>query len=95
MSKADIQRKIKSIQENLQQNLNYIDINYKGVEPKRGFILRAGSALINQYKIWLQSSSTDFHRRPGVGGFFDNQLNRYKFDPSSAETIKADLVAES
>jgi len=94
MSKSNIERNIKQIQQTLKSNLNYIDINYKGVD-KYGFILQGGSAVINQYKIWLQSSGTDYHRQPGKAGFFDGQLNRYKFSPESEESIKTDLINET
>jgi hypothetical protein len=97
MTKEVIEKQIKAINDSFKEDLNYIDLNYKAVEPTekgRGVTLNGGDAIINQLKIWLQSGRYDYIRKPDYAGFFDNQLNdRYPFTPESEESIRGDLVS--
>jgi hypothetical protein len=97
MTKAAIEKQIKAINDSFKKDLNYLDLNYKVVEPEekgRGITLGGGDVIINQLKIWLQSGRYDYIRKPDYAGFFDNQLNdRYPFSPDSEEAIKGDLVS--
>ncbi len=94
MSRKNIERQIKKIREIQKSNLNYLDINYQVVD-KHGVSLEYGQAILNKYKLWLRSSSTDYIRKPNHAGFFDNALNRYPFNEDSIETIKADLIQKT
>ena len=89
-----ISRNIERLENELTKDSHWVDITYKKIEGK-DTILKDGKAITNAYKQWLQSGSTDYHRRPGFGGFCENNLNRYPFDDSSKTTIAADLVAET
>jgi len=76
----------------------FFDINYEVISKssRRGTVLRDESAILNAYKIWLQSRGNDYVRNPGFGGFFDNNLNdRFKFSPESEEPIKSALIEET
>ena len=89
-----IARNIERLQTELTKDVHWVDIAYKKVAGKP-VLLHDGSAITNAYKMWLQAGSTDYHRRPGFGGFCENNLNRYPFDESSIPSITADLVAET
>jgi hypothetical protein len=97
MTKEAIEKQIKTINDSFKKDLNYLDLNYKAVEPEeknRGITLGGGDVIINQLKIWLQSKRYDYIRKPDYAGFFDNQLNdRYPFSPDSEEAIQGDLVS--
>lgn len=95
MASSVILRNIKQLNKSLQNDINYIDFYYKGYSPKHDITLTKGSPLINTYKIWLQSKSTDYIRNYGHGGFFEDNLNRYPFSPDSESQIETDLIAES
>lgn len=86
-----ISRNIERLQTELTKDDHWVDITYKRVTGKP-VIVRDGSAITNAYKMWLQSGSTDYHRRPGFGGFCENNLNRYAFEESSITAIQSDLV---
>jgi hypothetical protein len=97
MSNIIIKRNIKSLRSSLAANLNYIDFNYKG--PVDGdaskFVLHNGNAIINAYRMWLISDKNDYCRRPGFGGFLENNLNRYPFTPDSEEAINDELKSKT
>lgn len=86
-----IKRNIKSLQSNLQANLHYRDLNYKGPKDKTKFVCRDGEAIINAYKLWLISDRGDYCRQPTKGGFLRDNLNRYEFKDSSIPSIEAEL----
>ncbi len=90
-----IKRNLQNLQSSLKANLTYIDIDFRGPKDPKDFIKHDGDALVNAYKIWLMSDMNEYCRRPGVGGFLRDNLNRYTFSPSSEQKIKDDLIAES
>jgi len=91
---STISRNIQRLEVELTKDSHWVDIAYKKVAGK-DIITKDGKAITNEYKMWLQAGSTDYHRRPGFGGFCENNLNRYPFDESSITTITSDLVAET
>ena len=56
-----------------------VDVTYNGINEKSIFntVIENGSAILNAYKIWLQSSADDYIRNYNYAGFFDDYLNRY------------------
>ena len=89
-----ISRNIARLENELTKDDHWVDLAYKKVDGKP-VVLTDGRAVTNAYKMWLQAGSTDYHRRPGFGGFCENNLNRYPFNESSIPSITADLVAET
>lgn len=90
-----VSRNIKKLGEKFRENINYVDVTYKGINEASVFntVIENGSAVLNAYKIWLQSSKSDYIRNYGYAGFFDDYLNRYPFNDSSIPSIKEDLIA--
>ena len=93
MASSVILRNLSQLEKSLQQNINYVDIDYRGPRDGYGTVLTKGSPLLNEYKIWLQSSKTDYIRDYGKGGFFAYNLNEYEFSSASEEKIEQDLIA--
>lgn len=96
MAGSILLRDIEELNERLQENLNYVDLNYSGVkEDKNGkkyITINKGTPVLNAYKLWLLSGPHDYIRKANYGGFFADNLNRYPFSPDSEETIQKDLV---
>lgn len=90
-----VARNVKKLGESLKENINYVDVTYKGINEKSIFntVIENGSAILNAYKIWLQSSADDYIRNYNYAGFFDDYLNRYPFDESSIPAIKQELIS--
>ena len=59
-----VARNVKKLGESLKENINYVDVTYKGINEKSIFntVIENGSAILNAYKIWLQSSADDYIR---------------------------------
>ena len=97
MAGSILLRDIPELNERLQENINYVDLNYTGVKTdkfgKKYIRIEKGVPILNAYKLWLRSGKHDYLRRPNYGGFFADNLNRYKF--SSEEIIKNDLIRTS
>ena len=97
MAGSILLRDIGELNERLQENINYVDLNYSGVKEdqngKKYITINKGTPVLNAYKLWLLSGPHDYIRRANYGGFFADNLNRYPFSPDSEETIQNDLVA--
>src|SRR5574344_2166721 len=94
MAGSLILRNAKKLQQTISNEINYTDLDFD-LNGKRGVTVYYGDALIVSYILWLRSMPGDYIREPDVGGFFRNQLNRYKFDSSSESQIVEDLKTES
>lgn len=92
MASSIIERNIKSLKSNLKANLSYVDIDYKGFTDGQASVLYDGKAIVNQYKMWLQSKPYDYIRNPDRGGFCFINLKKYRFDPSSEKAIAKELT---
>jgi hypothetical protein len=46
--------------------------------------------MINDLKLWVQSSQGDYYRRPTMGGFFDT-IQKYPFSSIGANQLNQDL----
>lgn len=94
MASSIIARNIKQLEKSLQKNIDYLDLDYRGVDPDVAEIeLSKGSAVLNAYKMWLQSRSTSYIRNSGYGGFLTENIHRYPFTTESEEIIETDLRA--
>jgi hypothetical protein len=88
-----IQRNIVQLGQKFLKNNNYLDVDYRGfigatVDPT----LQSGQVLINDLKIWIQSSKGDYYRRYSMGGFFDT-MQRYTLNEDGAAKMTVDLKA--
>lgn len=88
-----IQRNIVQLGQNFLKTVNYKDIDYRGylgvaVDPT----LQSGQVLVNDLKIWIQSSVGDYYRRLSMGGFFD-QVQQYPLTTAGAISLSTDLTA--
>lgn len=86
-----IQRNITQLGQKFLKDNNYKDIDYRGfvgasVDPT----IQSGQVLVNDLKIWIQSSKGDYYRRLSMGGFFDN-LQKYPLSDDGASLMSADL----
>ena len=97
MAGSILLRDIEELNERLQENINYVDLNYSGLKEDRNgkkyITIDKGTPVLNAYKLWLLSGPHDYIRKADYGGFFADNLNRYPFSPDSEETIQKDLVA--
>lgn len=96
MASSVITRNIIELSKNLQKNINFVDLSYKGmatdINGEKHATITGGTPILNQYKMWLQSKRMDYIRSPQYGGFFANNLNEYEFSPSSIPAIKSDII---
>lgn len=96
MAGSILLRDIPELNERLQENINYIDLNYTGVKTdkfgNKYIKIEKAVPILNAYKMWLRSGKHDYIRRKDYGGFFADNLNRYRFSPESEEDIKNDLI---
>ncbi len=88
-----IQRNIVQLGQSFLKTVNYIDVDYRGflgatVDPT----VQSGQVLVNDLKIWLQSSVGDYYRRLSMGGFFD-QVQRYPLTTAGASSLSSDLTS--
>lgn len=102
MANSILLRKINQLEKSVKQNIDYLDIDYRGVYTNEvtdtevtDIVLRKGQPLINAYKIWLMSKSNDFIRKPGYAGFLQETIHTYPFSSSSEEQIEQDLKNKS
>lgn len=94
MANSIIARNIKQLEKSLKKNIDYLDLDYRGVDKDVGDIeLTRGSVVLNAYKLWLQSRSTSYIREAGFGGFFTENIHKYEFVPESEPIIERDLRA--
>lgn len=92
MASSVIARNIKQLEKSLQKNIDYLDLDYRGVDKEVYNVeLTKGSAVLNAYKMWLQSRSTSYIRHTGYGGFLTETIHQYPFTIESEEQIISDL----
>lgn len=94
MASSVILRNIKQLEKSLKKNIDYIDLNYEGVDPSNPALieLRKGSPVLNALKMWLQSRSTSYIRNAGYGGFLTETIHTYEFSPKSESQIRSDII---
>jgi len=89
----------------LDNTTRYVDIDYAilPVNPDgtwdtrtRSTIVRDERAILNAYRMWLQSKQYDYNRRPGFGGLFQNNLNdRVYFSPDNEDEVAQIIRSET
>lgn len=95
MASSVIIRNLKQLNKSLQKNIDYVDLDYRGVCEDLGSDIEVtkGSVVLNAYKMWLQSRSTSYIRDAGYGGFLTEDIFNYEFSTESEAQIVADLKA--
>jgi hypothetical protein len=88
----------------LDNPMNYLDLDYNLIDPgnsqgkthTRTTVLKGEYALLNAYRLWLQSRKYDYIRSPDFGGMFDSALNdRFPFRKESEPLVKGFIEDET
>jgi len=86
-----IQRNIQQLGQKFLKNNNYLDIDYRGfVSESHDPTIESGQVLINDLKIWIQSTKGDYYRRFSMGGFFDT-IQQYPLNNEGAISLSSAL----
>jgi len=73
------------------KDIKYVDIDYRGfITEFADPTISAGAVMINDLKLWVQSSQGDYYRRPTMGGFFDT-IRKYPLSLIGANQLNQDL----
>ena len=95
---------IDRLNKSLGGSINYIDIDYDIKRSKndpwttktRSTICRNDYAVLNAYRLWLQSKKYDYIRAPSFGGLFENNLNdKVYFSAENEGTVRQLIIDES
>lgn len=87
-----------------QGTINFIDLDYKLIEDSddpwttktRKMVEKNYEAILNPYRMWLQSNRNDYIRQAGYGGLFQFALNdKVPFRKESEPTVRDLIVKES
>ena len=89
-----IERNVHRLGEKFLENIEYQDLDYRGFVENSDPVLKGGSVLVNDLKLWLQSSKGDYNRRWKLGGYFDDNLKKFPLSDDGAEALKTDLTSE-
>ena len=88
-----IQRNINQLGQKFLKDVNYMDIDYRGfITADADPTLQSGQVLINDLKLWIQSSKADYYRRVSMGGFFDT-IRQYTLSDDGGRDLSSDLKA--
>lgn len=76
-------RNIQDLRNKTDNAISYTDLDYTVVPSKdqpftthtRSLVCKDDYAVLNAYRLWLQSRRYDYPRAPGFGGLFDMALN--------------------
>lgn len=97
-------KKTSKLLEKPQGNINLIDIDYKLLEDSddpyttstRSMIETNYNALLNSYRLWLQSKPGDYIRNKDFGGMFTYALNDVvQFTDNNTEVVKNLIIQKS
>ena len=89
-----VQRNISKLGSKFLENIEYEDLDYRGfLGETKSPTLRAGAVLVNDLKMWLQSSKGDYYRRWNMGGYFDTKARQFPLSQEGAEQLQQDLQA--
>lgn len=97
-------KKTEKLLEEPQGIINFIDIDYKLLEDPddpyttitRKMVERNFEAILNPFRMWLQSKKTDYIRQKGWGGLFQYQLNdRVRLHPNNEETVRELIISQA
>jgi len=102
--KSLLAKDIKKLNNSINNAINYVDIDYDvkrdpsnpWTTKTRSTICRNDYAILNAYRLWLQSKRYDYVRAPDFGGLFENNLNdRVYFSPDNEEAVRQIVIEES
>jgi hypothetical protein len=97
-------KNIKDLSQKMGETITYVDIDYDVKRPAddpwtthtRSTICKNDYAILNAYRLWLQSKHYDYIRNPEFGGFFENNLNdKFAFLPENEGAVAQALINES
>jgi len=97
-------KKTEKLLEEPQGIINFIDIDYKLLEDPddpyttitRKMVERNFEAILNPFRMWLQSKKTDYIRQKDWGGLFQYQLNdRVRLHSNNEETVRELIVSQA
>ena len=104
-------KNIKSLQSSLNENVSYVDLNFRGIVNqtteitdddgnKKEYVeqtvtVKDEACLRDQFRIWLMSASNDFHRNPDNGGFLEKHVVKRPFIDDNCPVIEALLKSEA
>jgi hypothetical protein len=102
--KSLLVKDINDLNKKLVNPIDYLDLDYNLIEPgtsqgkthTRTTVLHGDYAVLNAYRLWLQSRKYDYIRAPDFGGMFDSALNdRFPFTKNSESNVKDFITSES
>jgi hypothetical protein len=106
MIKSLLIRDLDSLNKQLVSPVNYLDLDYNALSPDPGStqgkthtrtrILHGDYAVLNAFRMWLQSRKYDYIRAPTFGGMFDSALNdRFPLKKESESDVSSFIKSES
>ena len=87
-----------------QGTVNFIDIDYKVLEDPddpyttstRKMVEHNFEAILNPYRMWLQSKRTDYIRQKNWGGLFEFALNdKVQFKTETENVVREMIISQS
>lgn len=97
-------KKTEKLLEEPQGTVNFIDIDYKLLEDPddpyttstRKMIEHNFEAILNPYRMWLQSKRTDYIRQKNWGGLFEFALNdKVQFKTENESVVREMIISQS
>lgn len=94
-SQSNIESQADKLGRKFIENVNYEDLDYRGFVPaNRNITVRAGDALVNDMKLWLQSTQGDYYRRSTFGGPLD-RVHTYPLSDQGAADLRSSILEEA
>jgi hypothetical protein len=97
-------KNINDLSKKMDNTISYIDLDFELKRPEndpwtthtRSMVCKNDYAILNAYRLWLQSKHYDYIRNPDFGGFFENNLNdKFAFTPENEGAVAQALINES
>lgn len=92
---SSILKQIKSLRNAIKDQVNYFDVNYKGIDDNESIYVSSISCVIQAFKIWLMSDINDYPRQPSKGGFLVRNVIKKPLSKSNASSIASELQSET
>jgi hypothetical protein len=87
-----VERNIAKLGNKFLENIEYEDLDYRGfLGETKSPTIKDGAVLVNDLKMWLQSSRGDYYRRWTLGGYFDTKARSFPLNDEGAVKLKEDL----
>lgn len=94
MVNSVILENIETLKKAVKDKVYYKDLNYLGPDANGQIACLNQNCTLQELKIWLQSGSFDFHRRPNHGGFFERVVIKTPFKAENCPGLVAQLKLE-